>query len=465
MALAQPPRALDPALAGAPEDSGPLWLVYTPPLTYRRAEGEDGTELIPGVAARVPQATGDGRTYKLRIRRGVHFSNGRLVRARDVKQSILRARALGPVGRRLFAGVSGLFADDARATVRIDLRRPDPSFPYALAAMQAGVVPAATPMRDRSAHPPPGVGSYRIVSPRPGRGFVLRRNRDFSLPGVPGGRLDEITVKAGGTALEETEAVIADRLDVMTTPPPADRLPELRSELRDQYSEHPGLETLYLALRIRGDGAGKLREALALAFDKPEAARRLGGLVRPSCNLLPPALPGYDESDPCPWGNPEDHPDLVRARRLVESADALGRQVTVPAPRGYARVARLYVETLRALGLTTARAPRRRADVNLLTARAPVPDPARFLAPLAAQVPLVVDAKPLLTADELTSATDRDDRDRLAKLLDAELVDGGVIVPYATPLRTVFTSGRIDAANCSRFHPVYGIDLSQLCLR
>jgi hypothetical protein len=29
----------------------------------------------------------------------------------------------------------------------------------------------------------------------------------------------------------------------------------------------------------------------------------------------------------------------------------------------------------------------------------------------------------------------------------------------------MFLSDRIDAANCARYHPVYGVDLAFLCLR
>ena len=466
LALPTAPRAIDPALApaGAEAEAEPLLLAYTPPLTYRRADGAEGTELAPGVAARVPEAEGDGRIYVLRVRPDLRFSNGRFVRASDVRHTILRTRALGPVGRRLFAGVRSLRADDERGTLRIVLRRPDPSFPHSLAAVQAGVVPAATPVEDRSRRPPPGVGPYRIVLPRPGRGYLLRRDRDFSLPGVPGGRLDGIRVTDGGSAQAQTDAVIADQLDVMTVAPPLDRRPELRSELRDRYSEPPMLETRYLQIRVRGDGAAELREALALAMDKPEAARRLGGLVRPTCSLLPPALPGGGEPDNCPWGDPEDHPDLVKARKLVEEAGALGRRVTVAAGPGDEAAARLYMRTLATLGLSPRREDRP-AEVTLLRARAPVPDSARFLVPLAERVPLVLDAEALLTADELRSTSDPKERAKLARALDEDLVEGGVVVPYGQSLGTVFVSGRIDATNCLNVHPVTGVDLANLCLR
>ena len=49
----------DPALASDPATQAPRqWLAYTPPLTYRRAEGEEGTELIPGVARALPGCRG-----------------------------------------------------------------------------------------------------------------------------------------------------------------------------------------------------------------------------------------------------------------------------------------------------------------------------------------------------------------------------------------------------------------------
>jgi len=81
------------------------------------------------------------------------------------------------------------------------------------------------------------------------------------------------------------------------------------------------------------------------------------------------------------------------------------------------------------------------------------------------RVPLVVDARVVLDADELLSTADPEEAAQLAGTLDADLVAGGVMVPYAHPLGTVFLSDRIDAENCARVHPVYGIDLSDLCLR
>jgi peptide/nickel transport system substrate-binding protein len=467
VALGDAPVALDPASHSGPASPGPLWLVYTPPLTYRRVEGREGTELIPGVARALPVVSGDGTTYSLRVRRGLRFSNGRPVRARDVRHTILRSAALGAVGRRLFAGVTGIEADDRTGAVRIHLWPPDSSFPHALAAAQAGVVPDGTPAPDAGRRPPPGVGPYRIGRSRPDGGFVLLRNRDFRLPGVPAGLIDAFRLRPAGTPSEQAQAVIAGRLDVMTDPPPVGLLPELRSELRDRYSEHPDLATRYLSIRAGREPLQRpeLRRALAYGFDKPEAARRLAGLAQPTCNLLPPSLPGHDEPDPCPWGDPAEHPDLVRARELVEEAGEQGTLVTVAASARDRPIARLYAGTLRKIGLRPVLLNGGRADVTVSVARSLVADPARFLGPLAVRVPLAEDPRALLLADELASAVDPDDAARLASELDRRLVETGVLVPYAGVSRTLFVSARIDAANCVRVHPVYGVDLSSLCVR
>ena len=467
VALGGVPRVRDPALADDPASQAALWLVYTPPLTYRRAEGEEGTEVIPGVARALPEVSGDGRTYTLRVRAGLRFSSGRVVRASDIRHSILRASALGEVGRRLFAGVSEIEATDRTGAVRISLRRPDPSFPHALAAVQAGVVPAATPMRDASGRPPPGVGPYRISPGRSPRALDLVRDREFRLPGVPAGLIDFFRIRAPGSPADQVEQVNAGQLDVMTDPPPVGLLPELRSELENRYSEHPALATRYLAVRAgrRAFETPELRAALAYAIDKPEAARRLAGLVRPTCNLLPPNMAGHAEPDPCPWGDPDEHPDLVRAAGLVEEARLEGTAVTVGATRDDRPVARLYVGTLRKIGLAASLVGARPADVRLSVASAPLPDPARFLDPLARRVPLYVDPEALLLVDELASAEDPSEAADLAEDLDRELMETGLAIPYAGELRTLFLSARIDAANCARVHPVYGIDLSSLCIR
>ena len=54
------PETLDPALADEPSELQLLWLVHTPLLTYRRAGGREGTELVPGLAENMQKVFDDG---------------------------------------------------------------------------------------------------------------------------------------------------------------------------------------------------------------------------------------------------------------------------------------------------------------------------------------------------------------------------------------------------------------------
>ena len=82
------PDFLDPALSYNLSGWEPMWIVYTPPLTYRHAEGTKGTELIPGVAEHLPKISEDGKTYELALRKGLRYSDGTPAKASDFEPVI-----------------------------------------------------------------------------------------------------------------------------------------------------------------------------------------------------------------------------------------------------------------------------------------------------------------------------------------------------------------------------------------
>lgn len=49
--------------------------------------------------------------------------------------------------------------------------------------------------------------------------------------------------------------------------------------------------------------------------------------------------------------------------------------------------------------------------------------------------------------------------------LDREIVESAEVAPYGVETVSVLLSERMDAENCARFHPVFGLDWSSLCLR
>ncbi len=474
------PDSLDPAVATSPEALQALWLVHTPALTYARQEGRVGTRLAPGLAERVPEPAGEGLTYEFTLRRGMRYSDGRPVRPGDFERGMRRALELNPVARRALAkvegvreavrasgpagDVAGISADRRTRKVRIELTEPDPLLPYALASTWAAPVPAGTPSRELARVP--GVGPYEVTRRPRGAAYVLARRRGFELPGIPDGNVDLISGRVVPGAAARAAGAISGDLDVVQGELPAPLLPEIRSKYKARYAEYPTLAAEYVELALARSPFREedVRRAVAYSLDERTLARLEDGFLSPACNVLPPAIAGYEPPDPCPYGDREGNADLVAARDLVEGSVEAGARVLVDGgdgPRARA-LARYGAETLDKIGLSArvARTSRERARAQLrFASRLPrMPHPARYLevtrdAAMESRVALLELAGP-----------PRALAGRWARL-DHETVEDALLAPYGVRTTGVLLSERLDAANCRRFHPVHGLDLSSLCVR
>jgi len=481
VALAFPPDSLDPAVAASPTALQALMLVHTPLLTYARTEGAAGTQLVPGLAADLPEVSADGRTLTLQLREGLHYSDGRRVRASDFESAIKRALRLNTHALDLFgnirgarhyarsllagAGIAGISADGRTGEVRIDLRRPDPGFAYSLAAPMAAPVPAGIPMLDQTPRPPPGVGPYRFLAPRPGTEFVLERRRGFRLPGVPAGLVDEVAGEVIDDPDAQSRAAIDSRVDVAEGESPVDLIPRIRSDLKSRYEEHPTLALDYLAMDVSRPpfASVEMRRALSYAINEAALDRLSGGFLEPACNVVVPQVVGFRALDPCPYGEREDNSDLVRARELVQDAARRPPRVTVSAHgRRAAALERYLVRTLDKVGFRArpARTPSERgaAQVSFARVEPGLPLPGRYLE-------IVDDGVLDRRIDSLErEAPPRDSAEGWATL-DQDVVEAAEVVPYGVETVGVLMSERMDVENCSRYHPVFGLDWSSLCLR
>ncbi len=366
--LDRAPGSLDPAVASGPEARMVVRQLYVGPLTLRRARGMEGTEVIPGLARALPTVSDRGLTWRLQLRRGLRYSDGTPLKASDLAHSLRRVRALSPTGRRLFARVESVEADDRSGVVVYRLSEPDRTFAQVLASTWAAPVPGDTPLTDQAGRPPPGIGPYRLAR---GRGTLLVRRRGFRLPDLPEANVDRIVVTVEPDPERRARRTLTGDLDATVGTLPAQRLPELRSKFARRYDESVALGTTMFTL---DSGSApfddiRVRQAANFAVDNEAFGRVLDGRLRAGCTVLPPAVSGYREPDPCPWGEPSEPGDLRQAASLMRDAGAEGARVTVGAGRSRSdrAVARSFARTAaqaRACGRAWSRraAPLRRSS-------------------------------------------------------------------------------------------------------
>lgn len=507
IAQSSQPDALDPALAYTSNSWEPLWVVYTPPLTYRHAEGEKGTQLIPGVAEAMPEISADGKTYSFKVRKGLKYSDGTAVKASDFEHTVKRVLNLESGGTYLFQGIegateyleagkadgdiSGIETDDATREVTVKLTAPDGTFSNVLATSFAGMVPSTTPFENQSNDPPPGVGPYEITRSVPNREFVLEQVKGFDIPDVPKGNLETITTKIVKSPARQAQDVIRGDLDYMQDPPPTDLAADIRARYSDRYKEWTTLSTYYFFLNqsIAPFDDERVREAVNVALDSRALARIFGGRLRPTCSLVPETIPGHADFENCPFGDPNAPGDVEKAKDLVEEAGAEGEQVTVYTNTDSNRVeiGEYYTDLLNRIGLdaelrtvdgavyfNTIGKASTKAQTGFINWLADFPHPASFMQQIdGSAIQPTNNPNPGYVRDEeidkgiaeLVQETDLQAvADRWAEL-DRKAVEESYIAPYGLEELTTFMSDRMDFENCSTVHPLFGNDYTSFCLK
>lgn len=506
------PDYLDPALSYTVNGWEPMWLVYAPLIGYKHAEGEEGTQLIPYAAEALPEVSEDGLTYTLKLRDGLKYSDGTPAKASDFERTIQRVLNLESGGSAFYlviegaeeyvegddpeADIPGIETNDETGEITIKLKEPTGSFSNVLAMNFAGLVPGDTPFRNLSEEPPPGLGPYMITESVPNRQFVMEKNPNFNIPGVPEGNVDRITTRIIKSAPRQAQDVISGELDYMQDPPPADIKPEVRQRYSDRYEEHVTVSTYYFWMnqKLAPFDDPKVREAVNVGIDKPGLARIFAGELAPGCSFLPPGMPGYDEQldvEGCPFGNPNQPPDLERARQLLEESKYDGETITVWGNNDDPtdKVTEAYADMLEQIGFKTevkiidggVYFPTIGSEEteNLHTGFAnwfqdfPHPSNFTFLIDGASIQPTNNQNFGNVDDPEINQILEEANRapeltDEVAgqyREVNRQVVEEFHVAPYGHRKLATFMSERMDFENCSIFHPVYNNDYSSFCLK
>ena len=339
------PDYLDPQLSYTAEGWMAMYDTYIPLLTYRHASGQEGSEVIPGLARELPKITDDGKTYTLFLRKGLRYSNGQLVRASDFKFTIERLFRLNSPGSPFYTdivgaghfektkrgNIRGISTNDRSGRIVIHLVKPRGTFPEELGLLFAAPVPPGTPATNQTSHPPPATGPYLITSSRPGRGWSYTRNPEWKshngrlLLQLPSGHVNRIHIAVIPNEYKQVDEVEHGKLDWMLGPVSAVHYSEVKNKYEGtQFRVEPTISTYFFWMNTTKPPFNdlKVRRAVNYAVDTEALERIYAGQIAGTHQILPPNMPGYKQYNLYPH-------NMAKAKKLIEEANPSDRNITV----------------------------------------------------------------------------------------------------------------------------------------
>ncbi|PZS03125.1 MAG: peptide ABC transporter substrate-binding protein [Pseudonocardiales bacterium] len=339
-------------------------IVYDGLMAYQKTTGSAGNKLVPDLATAIPTPTDAAKTYAFHIRQHIRYSNGTTLKPSDVTNTFERMfKVHGPTAGAFYRGIAGapaclakpptcdlstgIVANDSANTVTFHLLAPDGEFLDKLALAFAFVVPSSAPNTDVGNNAMPGTGPYMFKQYTPNKQIKLVRNpyfKEWSPAAQPKGYPDTIVLAFGlplEGAITEVENNQADAV-VSAESLPADRLNELSTKYASRTHLNSATAIFYMALNVQVAPFNniKVRQAVNYAADRNALVKIQGGpkLAVPSCQVLPPQFPGYQQycpytASPAPGGRgPWKAPDMAKARSLVAASGTKGQTVTIVNP-------------------------------------------------------------------------------------------------------------------------------------
>jgi ABC-type transport system substrate-binding protein len=270
------------------------------------------TTLRPGLAESY-DVSKDGMTFTFHLRKGVKFTNGREMTADDVKYSLDRVtnpKTQSP-GAGFFASIKGSdkMADGSATslegvkvvdplTVEITLNRPDATFLQVMALNFSYIVPkeaVEASGADFGKHPV-GTGAFKMTDWTLGQQIVFERNADYWRKGEP--YLDKITFQVGQEPVVALLRLQKGEIDIPGDGIPPAKFTEVMADPAQAalVVSQASLQTGYITMNLNMPPFDKLevREAVNMAINKERITQIINGRAKPTGQVLPPGMPGYD---------------------------------------------------------------------------------------------------------------------------------------------------------------------------
>jgi ABC-type oligopeptide transport system substrate-binding subunit len=304
-------------------------------LNYPDAPAPRGSRLVPEGASSF-RVSRDGKTYTFTIRKGLRFSNGVRVTAKNYAYALNRAmsRDLYSPGFQFIAdpkttnivgaqeawdgetvAARGVRVKSNKLIVRLE--NPDGTFPAKLAMPFFQAIPL---FLDRSrkvvdvdeSRPLPSAGPYYVSDREPNRLVLLKRNPFYR--GERPRRPAQINIRTAVNIDEAYSRVRSNEADY-TYALPVDAAAEREFGLQGRFRVRPASCISYIAMNSLSPlfrDNPQLRRAVNYAIDRNAMVARWLYASRPTDQYLPVGFPGFVDIDAYPFGG-----DQGRARRLA----------------------------------------------------------------------------------------------------------------------------------------------------
>jgi peptide/nickel transport system substrate-binding protein len=312
--VAMPHGAIDPILVN---DSGSYQLIFQvaeflcvtqPDLTLKPVLAESWSH------------NDDGSVWTFKLRRGVKFHDGRVMRAEDVVASF--DRLSDPAGASNALSVfKGLLSKGGTRkvddyTVAFHLDTPDGNFPYTVSIDNYNAVILPADYRGPYERDFMGTGPFRLEAYRPREGATFVRNPDYWGPKALPDRIEfkfYSDIQPRLLALQSGEVDVLDAVPVVLSP--ALRANPDLDVLRVRSANH---RQLHMRCDAAPFGDKRVRQALALSLDRKKL---VDGLCRGMAAMGndSPFAPLFPSTDPTVAQREQD---LAKAKQLMAAAGA-----------------------------------------------------------------------------------------------------------------------------------------------
>ncbi|MGW1194966.1 ABC transporter substrate-binding protein [Streptomyces sp. NPDC002536] len=345
----QPQNKFDPARLYTSGGGNIPSLVFRTLTTRHRANGTEGTKVVPDLATDTGTPSDDAKVWTYRLKDGLAYEDGTPITSADIKYGVERSFApelsggapylrdwlvggedyQGPYKEK--KGLDSIETPDAK-TIVFHLRKSEGDFPYFATSTQFAPVPKDKDTGAKYAEHPVSSGPYKVVkNTNDGEQLQLERNPHWSEDSDKERHAypDRIEVKSGLSS-----AVINQRLSTGAGPDAAAVTTDTNlgpaelaqvgndKKLADRVGTGHFGYTNYLAFNpeVKPFDNPKVRQAVAYAVNRTSVVNAAGGsaLAEPATTFLPNQKSfGYTPYDHFPAG---DKGNAAKAKELLKEA-------------------------------------------------------------------------------------------------------------------------------------------------